>query len=155
MSKEYVFEFQGTKEMFLDILNQFPNSDGKFYYINDYIVKIMGDEIQFGVERVGYSGGYWFIPIITEFDNRIEFSGTVQYIGPNINENQGAIKKAIDKVGEFLLLILVLPIVLIFKLYTIIEWCIRKVCKRTEPKAKTTEDKLYDLMENHLNGIRL
>jgi hypothetical protein len=153
MPKEYIFEFQGTKEMFLDRLNQFPNNDGKFYFFNDYIVKLVGDEIHFGVERGGHSGGYWFIPIITEFDNQIEFRGTVQYIDPNTN--QGAIKKAIDKVGEFLLLILILPIVLVIKLYTIIKWCIRKVCKRPKPRVRTTEDKLYELMENHLNCIRV
>ena len=36
MPKKYVFEFSGTKDMFLDTLRQFPNNDGKFYYFNDY-----------------------------------------------------------------------------------------------------------------------
>ena len=91
----------------------------------------------------------------TLFDNRIVFSGTVQYIDPYTNENQSAIKKTIDKSWEILLLILTLPLVLLYKLYTIIEFCIRKVFKRTKPKVKTTEDKLYDLMEQHLNCIRM
>lgn len=153
MSKKYTFEFKGTKEMFLNILNQFPNNDGKFYYFNDYIVKIIGDEIHFGVERGGHSGGYWYVPSITERDGRIKFCGTVKYIGPDAD--RGKIKKVIDGIGDFLLFILILPIILIFKLYTIVEWCVRKVCKRTKPKEKTTEDKLYDLMENHLNCIGL
>ena len=155
MSKEYVFEFQGTKEMFFDILKQFHNSDGKFFYFNDYIVELSGDEIRFGIERCGHSGGYWFISVINEFDNRIEFRGTVQYVGSNIKEDQGAIKKTIDKSREILLFILLLPIALIFKLYTIVEWCIRKVSKQTKKKTKTKEDKLYDLMENYLNCIRI
>ena len=155
MPKEYVFEFQGTKEMFLDVLNQFSNNDDNYFYFDDYIVKLSGDKIHFGVERCGHSGGYWFIPTIAEFDNRIVFSGTVQYIDPYTNENQSSIKKTIDKSWEILLFILTLPLVLLYKLYTIIEFCIRKVFKRTKPKVKTTEDKLYDLMEQHLNCIRM
>lgn len=154
MSKEYVFEFQGTKEMFLDTLNQFPNNDGKFYYFNNYIVKLIGDEIHFGVDGA-HSGGYWFIPKITEHDNRIEFSGTVQFIGQKTDANQGEIKKVSNIIGEILLFILILPFLLITKLYTIIKRCIKKLCKCTTPKAKNPEDKLYDLMERHLNCVRL
>ena len=154
MSKEYVFEFQGTKEMFLDTLNKFPNNDGKLYYFNNYIVKLIDDEIHFGVDGA-HSGGYWFIPKITEYDNRIQLSGTVQYIKLKTNANQGEIKKTSNKIGEILFFILLLPFLLITKLYTVIKWCIMKLFKRTTLKVKTPEDKLYDLMEKHLNCIRL
>lgn len=155
MSKEYVFEFPGTKKDFLNILNRSPNHDyysGNYFYFNDYIVKLMDNEIHFGVERGGHSGGYWFIPTITEFSDRIEFRGTIRYIGPD--NNRGPIKKAIDGIGDFLLLILVLPIVLIFKLYTLIEWAIRKICNRPKPKAKTTEERLFNLMEGYFGCVR-
>ncbi len=151
MPKKYVFEFSGTKDMFLDTLRQFPNNDGKFYYFNDYIVKLIDDKIHFGVERCGHSGGNWFISTITEFDDRIELAGEIQYVGPQ--GERSAIVKSIDGVGEFLLFILLLPIILGFTLYRLIKWCIRKICKRTEEKPKTTEDKLYDLMETHLHCI--
>lgn len=149
MPKEYVFEFQGTKENFLDMLNQIPSYDGKLYYIDEYIVKLIGDEIHFGVERGGHSGGYWFVPTITETDNCVVFRGTVQYIGPN--KNAKGVKKNLDKICGFLLLIMVLPVVLIFMLYAMMKWCIRKLRKQTNLKEKTTEDRLYDLMENYLS----
>ena len=155
MSQEYIFEFYGTKEDFLNILNGFPNRtyfSGKLYYFNDYIVKLIDDEIHFGVERGGHSGGYWFIPKITEFDERIEFCGTIRYIGPN--DNQSKIRKTIDKIEEILLFVLLLPIVLIVKLYMIIEWVIRKICNRPKVKEKTTEERLFDLMGNYMGCVR-
>ena len=83
MPDNYSFEFAGTKEEFLKQLNIYPNnsySDGGFYYFNDYIVKLVDDEIHFGVERAGHSGGQWFIPTITEHDGKITFNGTIKYI---------------------------------------------------------------------------
>lgn len=148
MAKEYAFVFSGTREDFIGILNQYPNNNGKFFYFDDYIVELVDDQIRFGVERQGHSGGNWFIPATTEFDNRIAFSGKIQYIG--FDGERSAIGKAIDKVGEFLLLMFLLPIILIFYVYAIVEWCVRKICRRTKPKQKTTEEKLCDLMENHL-----
>ena len=45
MSQEYVFDFFGTKEDFLNVLNKFSNystiSHGTFFYFNDYIVKVI------------------------------------------------------------------------------------------------------------------
>ena len=110
MSKEYIFEFAGTKEDFINILNRFNHNTSKyssetFYYLDAYIVELVGDEIHFGIGRGGHSGGYWFLPTITSFDDRIEFCGTIRYIEPG-SENRGAFKKAIDGIGKFLLLIL-------------------------------------------------
>ena len=53
MSQEYTFEYPGTKQMFLDSLKQFPSNDNNFYYFDNYIVKLVGDEIHFGIERAG------------------------------------------------------------------------------------------------------
>ena len=153
MSKKYEFEFLGTKEMFIDMLNQFPNNDGKFYYFDDFIVKLVGDEISFGIERCGHSGGNWFIPTITEHDDRIKFCGKIQYI--ESEGEQSAFLRAIGKVAEILLFILLLPVYLVFSIYALVEWCIRKLFNRPNQKKKTTKDKLFDLMENYLNCIRL
>lgn len=156
MSKEYVFEFLGTKEAFLNNLNRFSHnptySRGTFYYFDDYIVELIDEEIRFGVARGGHSGGYWFIPTITNYDDRIEFRGTIRYIGPG-NENRGAFKKAIDGIGEFLLLILILPIVLVIRGYMFIEWLVRKMLNHPKPKEKTNEERLFDLMENYVGCV--
>lgn len=156
MSKEYIFEFPGTKEEFLNNLNRFERNESysgnKFYYFDDYIVKLVGDEIHFGVARGGHSGGYWFIPTITSFDNRIEFRGSIRYIGPD-GEKQGSFKKAINSIGEFLLLILILPIVVVIRGYMFLEWLVRKMLNRPKPKGKTDEEWLFDLMENYFGCV--
>lgn len=63
MAKEYVFEFSGTKEDFLNHLKRFHHnvsySGGSFYYFDDYIVKVIDEEIHFGVAKRGHSHGYW------------------------------------------------------------------------------------------------
>ena len=155
MSKEYMFEFPGTKEDFMNSLNQFSHnasySSGTFYYFDDYIVKLVGDEIHFGVARGGHSGGYWFVPTITDLGSKIEFRGEIRYVGPN--GNRGSFKKAIDGVGEFLLLILILPIVLVILGYMFIEWLVRKIFNRPKPKEKTNEERLFDLMENYFGCV--
>ena len=156
MAKEYVFEFKGEKEDFLKVLNSYPNNTAycgdNFYYFNDYIVKITGGEIHFGVERGGHSGGYWYIPSITECDGRTIYCGVVKYIGPD--DNRGKIKIAIDRIGDFLLFIFILPFVLVARLYVLFERILRIIFQRPKTKEKTTEEKLFDLMENHLGCFR-
>lgn len=155
MSKEYMFEFPGTRKDFMNTLNRFSHNDsyssGTFYYFDDYIVKLVGDEIHFGVARSGHSGGYWFVPTITELGDKMEFRGRIRYIGPN--DNRGSFKKIIDSVGDFLLLILVLPVVLIIRGYLFIEWLVRKIFNRLKPKEKTNEERLFDLMENYFGCV--
>ena len=155
MSKEYMFEFPGTKEDFMNSLNRFSHSasysGGKFYYFDDYIVKLIDEEIRFGVARGGHSGGYWFVPTITDLGETMEFRGKIQYVGPD--DNRGLFKKAIDGIGEFLLLILILPIVLVIRGYMFIEWLVRKIFNRPKPKEKTNEERLFDLMENYFGCV--
>lgn len=152
MKKEYVFEFSGTKEDFLDVLNPFQHttslSDDEFYYFDDFIVKIVGEDIHFGVARGGHSSGYWFIPEIIENDGKTVFKGTIQYIGTNIVSNGKRSKW--DDIVESILFVLLLPIFLIIKLYMFFDWAIRKIIRKPKSKEKTTEERLYDLMENHL-----
>ena len=106
MSQEYRFEFLGTKEAFLNNLDRFSHnsySNSTFYYFDDYIVKQTDDEIHFGVARGGHSGGYWFIPTITEFDNRIEFCGTIRRVGGGNDPKD--IKRVCNSIGEFMFMI--------------------------------------------------
>ena len=155
MSQEYIFEFAGTKEDFMNILKRVSHnasySCGTFYYFDDYIIKLIGDEIHFGVARGGHSGGYWFIPTITDLGSKMEFRGEIRYIGSN--ENRGSFKKSIDSIGDFLLLIFFLPIFLIIRGYLFVDWLARKIINRPKPKEKTNEERLFDLMENYLGCV--
>ncbi len=164
MKKEYVFYFQGTKEDFLNKINPDFNSTNlrgnEFYYFDDYIVKIVGDTIHFGVERGGHSSGYWYIPTITAYDDRIEFCGTVEYIGP-ANDSSGNKKSTLrsffSKLGDYLLYIILAPLIII--VYVIVrivfffKWIINKALRQPTEKPKSTEERLFDLMENHLGCI--
>ena len=163
MSQEFVFEFSGTKEDFLNKLGYFPNNDRQFYYFDNYIVRLIGDEIHFGVERAGHSNGHWFIPTITEHDGKIEFRGSIQYIGSNNNSTPNEVKKSylkkcVEKTIRFLLYLLLLPFVIIVlllvKAYELFKWLEEKMLRQPTTKAKTKEDKLIDLMENYLDCVR-
>lgn len=157
MGKEkiYIFEYPGTKEEFLKALDPFPGQrydSGNYFYLGEYIVKFVGENVHFGVARGGHSGGYWFIPQITEFDDHIELRGAIEYIGPR--SDLTPIGRLYDKIEMILLTILLSPVVLLVKLYTLIEWVVRKLLNRPKPKEKTEEDGLYDLMEHHFGCIR-
>ena len=154
MQKEYIFRFQGTKEDFFSIFPR-PPYNGSTFFLDDYIVKIVDDEVHFGVERCGHSGGNWFISKITETDGQIEFKGNLVYIGPDPEDTRTKVQKVFDKIGEILACILTLPILLIMMLYKAIEWCIRKVIKRPNKKPKNTEEKLYEMMETRLGCVRI
>lgn len=144
MSNIYSFEFNGTKEMFLNNLNKFPNNDQKFFYFDDYIVELANNEIRFGVARGGHSGGFWFTPTITEIHNKTIFCGEIKHIDSNTTE-QG-IKKALNKFCEFMLIIVFMPVFIVAKLYYFL--------KKSKTEEPSIEDKLYNLMENHLNCTR-
>lgn len=151
-----MFEFVGTKEAFLNKLNQLCHkpscSDDMCYYFDDYIVERIGEEIRFGIARGGHSGGYWFVPTITNFGDRIEFRGRIRYIGPG-SENRGAFKKAIDGIGEFLAIILILPIALVIRGYIFLKRFVRKMLNRPTPKELTNEERLFELMEKYIGCV--
>ena len=152
MSKSYSFDFLGTKENFLSQLNKYPNNNQKLFYFDDYIVEISDNEVRFGVARGGHSGGYWFVPTITEFDGKTTFCGTIEYVDPYTNEK--GIKKIVNKIEEVLLWIILIPIIVVVKVYLFFSWLIRKIFKRSKHKEESLEDKLYNLMENHLGCKR-
>lgn len=153
--KEYVFAFDGSREEFLKMLDPFPGHayySGDYFYLDEYIVKFVDGQLHFGVARGGHSGGYWFIPEITENDGRIELRGVIEYIGPE--KKRTPLAKFMDSIEMVLLTILLLPLLLLVKLYTLIEWLVRKIINRPKPREKTAEDGLYDLMENHFGCVR-
>ncbi len=158
MAKKYTFEFSGTMAEFWKQLEPWhiytDFDENKYYHIQDYIVKITDNAMQFGVEGAGHSGGLWFIPLITEYDDRIVLTGTLEYIGPKDNGPRSKWKKFKDSLAEGLMYILLLPIVLGFLLYRFGKKMICKLCGKPIPKEKTTEEKLFDLMENHLACVR-
>ena len=135
--------------MFLNQLRKFPNNNQKFFYFDDYIVELSNGDIRFGVARGGHSGGYWFVPTITEIDGKTTFCGTIEYIGPNTNEK--GIKKIDNKLEEILLWIILFPIIIIVKVCLFFSWFVRKIFKRPKLKEESLEYKLYYLMENYLN----
>ena len=152
MSKSYSFEFSGTKEMFLNQLNKYPNNNQKFFYFDNYIVELSNGDIRFGVARGGHSGGYWFVPTITELDGKTTFCGTIEYNDPYTSEK--GIKKIVNKIEEVLLWIILIPIIIIVKVYLFFSWVVRKLFKITKPREESLEDRLYNLMENHLGCKR-
>lgn len=124
MSKNYSFEFSGTKEMFLNQLNKHPNNNQRFFYFDDYIVETSDDEVRFGVARCGHSGGYWFVPTITEFDGKTAFIGTIQYVDHSSGEE--GIKKISNKIEKILLWIILFPIFIIVELCIFFSWLVQK-----------------------------
>ncbi len=159
MSQEYTFEFFGTKEDFLNKIGYFNNKGNEFFRFNDYIIKIVNDEIHFGVERAGHSAGHWFISKTTEYEDKIEFKGSIEYLGPQKNSfldatEKSILKRLIDKVLICLLYIFVAPLVLIFYVFLFFKQLFDKICHRPTVTLKTKEDKLFDLMENQIGCIR-
>ena len=152
MEKQYIFEFDGTKEQFLEQLKQFPSYTRNHYRLDDYLVELSGDEIRFGVMRCGHSGGDWFIPTVTEVDGKTIFSGKISYIDPYTKDK--GIRKSINVIEEILMWILLLPLVVIVYVYLFFDWIVRKIINKPRPKEETSEDNLFDLMENYLNCTR-
>lgn len=152
MEKQYIFEFDGTREQFLEQLKQFPSYTRNHYRLDDYLVELSGDEIRFGVMRCGHSGGNWFIPTVTEVDGKTIFTGKIRYIDPYTNDK--GIRKSINVIEEILLWILLLPLVVIVYVYRFFDWIVRKIINKPRPKEETSEDNLFDLMENYLNCRR-
>lgn len=147
MANNYCFRFPGTEEDFSKSLNKYPCNDSIYYYFDDYIVKIEDGKYRFGVARGGHSGGYWFLPETSEKDGTLCFEGQIQFVRSNTVED--GVRKPMNSVGEKLLLIVLYPFFLIIKCIALIASFIKKL-KRNK-KEITVEDKLFDLMVNHLH----
>ena len=159
MAKEYTFTYRGTKEDFFALLavalNKPSVSLNGVYYVDggNYIIEMRENGICFGVERGGHSGGYWYVPTITEGDGCIHFKGEIKYIGPSGKPNS-KLKDAMEWIGAVLLGLLFLPVFLLFSICNLFVWFWKKISGVKTPKRKTTEQKLFDLMENHLHCVR-
>ena len=134
MQKNYIFIFPGTKEEFTAVLNKYRESEG--FRKDGFLIETNGDEFRFGIERGGHTGGFWYIPTITEIDGKTVFSGKIGYSGKTT-------------VGE----ILFTPIALIIKLYFHILVLTEKRLGHPPQKEETTEDRLFTLMEDRLGCI--
>ncbi|MBO5938826.1 MAG: hypothetical protein J6Q82_04930 [Clostridia bacterium] len=151
MAKKYVFRYNGTMEKFLNQFNwssAYFDDKARYKYIDNYILKLLKNKISFGVERGGHSGGYWYVPKITEFDNYIEFEGKIKYVSLN---DDNIFIRICDKFGEGILFIILLPIIGIYKLYEFV----RILLKKPIDKGQSTEDKLFDLMINYLGCTKV
>lgn len=133
--KEYIFEFDGSKNDFCEQLKQYRMYD--YYYFDDYIVDNRTETIKFGIRRESHSGGYWYIPEITEINGKLQFIGKIEYIG-----------QTESKTEMFFLGLCLLPIIIVVKIILFIKWALTGFKKKEQ---SSQEDKLFDLMINHLN----
>lgn len=151
LAKEYAFRFDGSKEMFMNVLNPFHEEGRRVFYFDNYIVHVKHEGVHFGVERAGHSGGYWFISNFEEEDNQIEFRGTLQFIGPEDDRTNA--QKFFDNFLVVLFCIFAFPIILVLWVIGGVSGIINKL--RKKPKPLTTEEKLFDLMVNRLGCQRV
>ena len=153
MSEKYTFEFRGTMEEFLDVLDAIPayrsNFGGKKHYSFDrYIVEIIDGELRFGVNRAGYSGGYWYIPTVTRYPDRVVFCGEICYIAdPNRKELIGIG----ERVWIAFWMILLSPLLLISALCKFVKRVVCKVFRLPNKSDGERKRKLNDLMQRHLH----
>lgn len=147
--KEYAFNFLGSKEGFLNRLRQLTNDrdrESRFFCFDNYIVDVKDAEISFGVERTGHSGGNWFVSKFEEENGQIELRGRIQYIGPENDRTKP--QKFFDNFFVVLFCIFAFPVILVLWIVSGVYTVVNKL--RKKPKSLTTEEKLFDLMENHL-----
>ncbi len=150
LAKEYAFRFDGSKEQFMNVLNSSQEDNRRYFYIDGYIVSVGLDEIEFGIEG-GHGFGNWFISKFEEENGQIEFRGTIRYY--TAEDNRTKARKASDKFLLVLLGILTFPLLLVIWIFGAVSTIINKM--RKKPKPLTTEEKLFDLMENHLGCQRV
>lgn len=143
--KEYAFRFDGSKEQFMNVLNSSPEENRRYFYIDGYIVSVGLDEIKFGIEG-GHGGGNWFISKFEEENGQIEFRGTIQHIGAQSDRTKK--QKFFDSFLVVLFCIFAFPVILVLWIVGGVSTVVNKL--RKKPKPLTTEEKLFDLMENHL-----
>ena len=149
-AKEYAFRFDGSKEQFMNVLNSSQEDDRRYFYIDGYIVSVGLDEIKFGVEG-GHGGGNWFVSKFEEENGKIEFRGTIQYIGSKSDRTKT--QKVFDNFLVVLFCIFAFPIILVLWVIGGVSGIINKL--RKKPKPLTTEEKLFDLMVNRLGCKRI
>lgn len=140
--KEYAFSFSGTKEEFDAAVKEYQLS---LVNANDssYLFEIKNGNYCFGIARGGHSGGYWYCPSYNYRDNTLLISGKIEYRDPSSNET--GIKKWFSRILYALLFIILLPLIIVSKVYRLIRKIIGK------PYHDTTIESLQSLMINHFN----
>jgi len=150
--KEYTFVFDGTREALFCKARALQKANDASLHTN-YLITVKEDEISFGIARAGHSGGYWFVPEITEAEGKILLHGTLRYVGPLPDENRTRLQKLKEALKTAFLLLLSLPFLLIFAIGHWIRRFFRWIARK--PKlAVTTEERLYDLMGNYMQCQR-
>ena len=149
--KEYAFAFAGTREELVRRVHTLQKGHDYSFHKN-YMIFVKGEELSFGIERAGHSGGYWFVPTVTEEADGILLRGKIQYIGPMPDPNRTRLQRIREAIGEILLLLLLLPLLLVtlfgYYVFQFFRWISGK------PRPLTTEERLYDLMEKHVQCQR-
>lgn len=138
MDKEYRFCYHGTKEMFHQHLQNTP--------IRNYLISTLDGKISFGIERGGHGSGYWFVPDIVEYDDKIEIVGKIQYFGPEDTRDDKTKRR--DKFFAIVATVFLFPLILVSTVVYYIVALLNKM--RKNPKPMTREEKLLDFMKNHL-----
>lgn len=157
MSKKYTFEFRGSMDDFLQVLDGIPahrsDSGGKKRYsFEKYIVDIIDGELRFGVRRIGYTGGRWYCPTVTVHPDRVEFCGKIRSIEEEVDRPRTAfavLKDLLAWVQVILLTVVFLPVLLLLELYTLAAWAVRKIFRL--PTRSEEEENLDDLMQRCLH----
>lgn len=139
MKKEYVFRFPGSKDAFLKKLDSVCESYWGAKHLGDYLIELADNEIRFGIERAGHSGGYWYVSPLQEVDGQLELRGKIRYIGPFDDRNK--LQKVLDLLLEMLVVVLFWPVAMLADVVCLI---VRKI--RRQPRPHTQEQKLTDLM---------
>ena len=153
MEKEYAFLFPGTRSDLQALLDRYPNNDHHFWTFDNFTVEATDDGWKFGVARCGHSGGYYFIPAVTEREGKLLLSGTLTRVGPSLSAARD--RRTRDRVGEICLLVLLSPfiflILLAVKVWLLLRALVGKIVKRPPQCEPTPEERLTDLMVGHLH----
>ena len=162
MSKKetiFTYEYPDTKEHFLDALS---SQFGKYYGTTDgkYLIKHKENGNFFlGVERVGHSGGNWYVASVTEENGKTQITGKI-VLNPDENGQKTKLETSkSEKIGEILHYILfgipILLILLLFSVVNLFDKIINIFRKKPKPTFLSKEEKLDKFMLEYLNCKKL
>lgn len=153
MSKKYCFSFPGAKELFAEKINHYLMNDKEAFRFQDYLIDISENNFCFGIARGGHSGGYWFVPQVTEQNGNLMISGRIEYSAYRYDETRT--EKLLNKIDEFFLYVILSPLILIRKAYQLIKKLIYKIRHKPFSREETEEDRLFYLIETILGCTRI
>lgn len=145
--KKIEYNYFCTKEKFI---NSCIEANKK--YNDKYIIHVVNDnEIRFGVERAGHSGGYWYIATLEENEKNLHIHGEIIYT-TNFNGSPHEYtkkEKIKDKLFEIVIFILLWWLILALYIGRLIYRLYKKIRKQ-DFKKLSNEEKLDNLMINLL-----